>query len=100
MSWTRGIELAMDVSGMPVFRGGGGPTSRDRGLYAVLVCIFRFDPVRERGVEENDRTTCWQDRSVQVEGCEANLKTKADGAVNGIKTRCADMTGGCRGGFS
>lgn len=48
----------MDVSGMPVFRGGGGGISRDRGLYAVLVCIFRFDEVRVSGDEENDLMTC------------------------------------------
>jgi hypothetical protein len=55
MSWNCGIPPAIDVSGMPVFRGGGG-TSNDRGLYAVLVCILRFDDVRERGVVENART--------------------------------------------
>jgi hypothetical protein len=43
---------------MPVFRGGGGPTSKERGWYAVLVCILRFVDMRGDGVEEKDRKTC------------------------------------------
>jgi hypothetical protein len=58
VSLTRGIPLAMDVSEVPVFRGGGGPASKDRGWYAVLVCILRFVDMREGGAEENDRRTC------------------------------------------
>jgi hypothetical protein len=96
MSWTCGTPLAMEVSRTPVFRGGGGGMSRDRGLYAVLVCIFRFDEVRVSGDEENDRTTCWYGRKGQATLEEANLKTKTDGAVKGTKTRCADMMKGVK----
>lgn len=34
---------AMDVSGIPVFRGGGGGGSSLYWVYAVLVCIFLFE---------------------------------------------------------
>jgi hypothetical protein len=37
----------MDVSGMPIFRGGGGGVSKEYGWYAVLVCILRFVDMRE-----------------------------------------------------
>lgn len=81
----------MDVSGIPVLRGGGGPTSKERGLYAVLVCIFLFTPVRARGVEENDRTAWEQGRSAEVEVEDANRKTIAEGVAKGTRIRCADM---------
>ena len=57
----------------------------------MLVCILRFDDICEEGVDEKDRKTCWQGRSGDVAGEEANLNTKFDGAVKGTKTRCADM---------
>jgi len=34
---------AIEVSGIPVLRGGGGGDWREYGVYAVLVCIFRFE---------------------------------------------------------
>jgi hypothetical protein len=70
---------------MPVFRGGGGPTSKERGWYAVLVCILRFVDMRGEGVEEKGR------RRGVVAGEAANLKTKLTGAVKGTNKRCADM---------
>lgn len=65
--------------------------SKGRGLNAVLVCILRLEEVRERGVEENDRATCWHGRNGQTEVAEANLKTRCEGDARGTKTRCADM---------
>lgn len=57
----------------------------------MLVCIFRFEPARERGVDENDRKTCGQGRSELVDAEEASLMIKDDGAFKGTKTRRADM---------
>lgn len=57
---------AIDVSGMPEFRGGGKGVSREYGWYAVLVCIFRFDDIDCD--EEKVRKTCWQGRTAEVAG--------------------------------
>jgi hypothetical protein len=81
----------MDVSGIPVFRGGGGWVSKEYGWYAVLVCIFRFEDCREEFVDEKDRRTCWQGRRENVAGEEANLKTKLVDDVRGARTRCTDI---------
>jgi hypothetical protein len=88
---TCGIPPAMDVSGMPTFRGGGGSEPNEYGWYAVLVCIFRFEDIREVCEEEKDRRTCWQGRRDGVAGEEASRYTKLDDDVNGARTRCADI---------
>lgn len=51
---------AMEVSGMPAFRGGGGCVSREYGWYAVLVCIFRFEDICEACRQEKVRRALWQ----------------------------------------
>jgi hypothetical protein len=91
VSLTCGIAPAIDVSGIPVFRGGGGWVSKEYGWYAVLVCIFRFEHIREEFVEEKDRRTCWQGRREDVPGEEANLKTMLVDDVKGARTRCTDI---------
>lgn len=88
---TCGIPPAIDVSGIPTFRGGGGSEPNEYGWYAVLVCIFRFEDIREVCEEEKERRTCWQGRREDVAGEEANRYTKLDDDVNGARTRCADM---------
>lgn len=89
---TCGIAPAMDVSGMPAFRGGGSWLSREYGWNAVLVCIFRLEDMREEFVEEKVRRTCWQGLKADVAGGEANLNTKpvVDDARD-ARTRCADI---------
>lgn len=57
----------------------------------MLVCIFRFEDVRQYCVEEKDRRTCSQGRNEDVGGDGANLKTKLDDDINGVRTRCIDM---------
>ena len=89
---TCGIPPAIDVSGMPTFRGGGGLVPNEYGWYAVLVCIFLFEDIREFCEEEKVRRTCWQGRSGDVAGEEANRYRKLDDDVNGARTRCADMS--------
>lgn len=61
------------------------------GWYAVWVCILRFEDIREDWADEKDRRTCWQGRSEDVAGDEANLNKKLEGDVNGRNTRCVDM---------
>lgn len=91
MSLNCGMPPAMDVSGIPAFRGGGGWVSRGYGWYAVLVCIFRFEDIRDEFLEEKDRRTCWQGRREEVAGDEANRKTKLVDDVKGARTRGTDM---------
>lgn len=91
MSLTCGIPPAIDVSGRPTFRGGGGSEPNEYGWYAVLVCIFRFEDIREACEEEKERKTCWQGRREEVAGEEANRYTKLDDDVNDTRTRCADI---------
>src|SRR6187402_1317439 len=58
VSLTCGMLLAIEVSGMPAFRGGGGGwESREYGWYAVLVCIFRFEDICNDCAEEKVRRT-------------------------------------------
>jgi hypothetical protein len=91
MSFTCGIVPAIDVSGTPAFRGGGGRfASRDEGWYAVLVCIFRFDDIRAGCAEEKVRRTCWQGWR-ELAAAEVNLKRIFDDDVNGATSRCADI---------
>ncbi len=91
MSFTCGIVPAIDESGTPAFRGGGGRfVSRDEGWYAVLVCIFRFDEVYAICAEEKVRRTCWQGWR-ELAAAVANLKRIFDDDVNGVTSRCADI---------
>lgn len=92
MSLTCGIPAVRDDSGMFVFRGGGGGGVSEYGLYAVLVCIFRFEDVCAASVEENcRRKVCWQGRENDDNGT-ARLKTKLDeGEAKGPSTRGADI---------
>ena len=83
----------MDVSGTPTFRGGGGSEPNEYGWYAVLVCIFRFEDIREVCEEEKYRRTCWQGRREEVAGEEASRYTKLDNDVNGTRTRCTGILG-------
>lgn len=47
VSWNWGIALAIEVSGVPALRGGGGGSfTKECGIYEV-VCIFRFVDARE-----------------------------------------------------
>lgn len=62
----------------------------------MLVCILRLEDICEDCEEEKDRRTCWQGRSEDVAGDEANLRTKLDDDAKGAKTLCADMVE-CRG---
>ena len=89
MSLTCGIPPAMDVSGMPTFRGGGGSEPREKGWYAVLVCIFRFEDIRGICEDEKDLNTCWHGRREDVVG-EANRNIDDDD-VKGARSRCVDM---------
>lgn len=77
----------MDVSGTPVFRGGGGGGGDENvcGVYAVLVCILRFEDILE-GFEEEKVRRRWE------HGGEANLKT--DEVIGTTMTRWRDMMGG------
>lgn len=43
MSLTSGTASAIELSGTPALRGGGGTDSREWGRYAVAVCSFRLD---------------------------------------------------------
>jgi len=91
VSFTCGTPPAIDVSGMPTFRGGGrGSEPNEYGWYAVLVCILRLEDMRVCE-EENVRRTCWQGRRGDVAGEAANRYTKLDDDVNGARTRCADI---------
>lgn len=56
MSLTCGMPLAIEVSGIPEFLGGGIGVSKEYGWYAVLVCIFRFEGMD--WVEEKVRRMC------------------------------------------
>lgn len=78
---------AMDVSGIPVFRGGGGGGSSLYWVYAVLVCIFRFEEDLYELQEENARRRCWHGRVDE----EANLDIKAAGEARGAATLWIDM---------
>lgn len=52
VSFTLG-KLLSDIGEV---RGGGGGGSRDRGWYAVLVCILRLEDVRMALLEEKGRS--------------------------------------------
>jgi hypothetical protein len=91
VSFTCGIVPAIEVSGTPAFRGGGGRFgSRDEGWYAVLVWIFRFDDMRTGRAEEKVRRTCWQGWR-ELAAAKVNLKRMVDDDVNGAISRCADI---------
>jgi hypothetical protein len=79
VSLTWGMPPAMEVSGMPVFRGGGGWGSKELGWYAVLVCIFRFEDIWEECAEEKVLERWWQGF--------INLRTKPGDEVIGATTR-------------
>jgi hypothetical protein len=81
----------MDVFGTPTFRGGGGRfESRDDGWYAVLVCILRFDDMRDGWTDEKVRKTYWHGWRELVAD-EVNRKRMLDDDVNGAASRCADI---------
>jgi len=87
VSLTCGMVPAIEVSGIPTFRGRGIGDSREYGWYAVLVCIFRFDDEREACAEEKVRKTCWQGRSEDVADNETIRETILDGEASGTNTR-------------
>ena len=91
MSLTWGTVPAIDVSGMPTFRGGGGSERREYGWYAELVCIFRFEDMREAWEEEKQRRTCWHGRAEDIAGEEANLYMKLDDDVTARSRWAEDM---------
>lgn len=80
MSLTCGMLPAIEVSGMFVFRGGGGGGSKFDGLYAVLVWIFRFDDCCVGCIEENVLVRLWQGLN--------DRKMRPVDEVMGVKTRC------------
>ena len=55
VSFTSGTPPAIEVSGMPEFRGGAGGGSRACGRYAAIVCSSLFDERPVRALEENVR---------------------------------------------
>ncbi len=90
-----GIPPAIEESGAPAFRGGGGGAeSREYGWYAVLVCILRFDDICDDCDDEKLRKTCWQGRREDVAGDEISRKMKLDGNANGAKALGADILSG------
>lgn len=66
MSWGCGNPLPIDVSGVPLLRGGGGAWgSREYGWY-VLVCIFLFVDMRADCASEIRRSAWRHGRSAGV----------------------------------
>lgn len=80
LSVVTGIPPAIEVSGIPEFRGGGGKESgRVYGRKAVAVCISRFEERYMCPYDENDRGV-WV--HFLLNGLETNLK-EADDVTGG-----------------
>lgn len=85
------MPLVIEVSGTPAFLGGGGCEPSEYGVYAVCVCILRFEEERDIFEEEKCRRTCSQGLIEDDVGNEANLNIPIDDDVKGTRMRCTDM---------
>lgn len=70
----------MEVSGTPVFRGGGNDVGRECGWCAVAVCISRFEGPDAFPYDEKLRSA-W--RGWRLEGLQAYLNMVADDVTGG-----------------
>lgn len=79
------MPLPIDVSGVPLLRGGGGAWGSREYAWYVLVCILRFVDMRADCASATRRSAWWHGRSAGVaDGAKAHRNSLEVEEVNGV----------------